>query len=338
MERTHVNPVYAGYFADPFVWRHDGTYCAVGTGGPEAKSGVLDVIDRAARAGLEARLFPLLQSDDLVTWTEVGGAPVPPNPAYGDHPYAPEVACADGMFYLYYSVGRMNQVRQLGVAMSPTPTGPYVDSGRRLVDPFHSYFANDPHPFRDVDGTWYLFYSRDFIDTDDGWRVGGGIVVDRLVDMRPSQARNDWCYDHASTGSGSTPPASGTATCGTGTCSRAPSSSTTTIGTGAPTAPATGRPTATGSTTRSQTARSDRGPTTARRTARACCRRSRASCKARGHCSIVVGPDDSTEYVVYHSWDREMRDRRMCIDMLTWTAEGPRAAGPTLASEVRTKR
>lgn len=334
MGRRHVNPVYAGYFADPFVWRHDGVYYAVGTGGPEAKSGVLDVVDRAARAGVEARLFPVLRSEDLVTWTELGGALVPPDRAYGDHPYAPEVACADGRFYLYYSVGRMNQVRQLRVAVSADPAGPYVDSGRRLLDPFRCYFANDPHPFRDVDGTWYLFYSRDFIDTNDGWRVGGGIVVDRLVDMTtlageerlvlrprfdwqrfhpsrerygdvwdwhllegPFVVRHDdryWCFYSAGDWE----------TDGYGVDYAVADS---------PLGPWTDEGAHDGPRVLQTIPGVVQGP---------------------GHCSIVVGPDDTTEQIVYHSWDPEMRDRRMCIDPLTWTADGPRAEGPTLESDV----
>jgi hypothetical protein len=31
------NPIYPGYFADPFVWRHGGTYYAIGNGEREAE-------------------------------------------------------------------------------------------------------------------------------------------------------------------------------------------------------------------------------------------------------------------------------------------------------------
>jgi len=34
---TYTNPVYKGYFADPFVWEHQGVYYAIGTGAKEAK-------------------------------------------------------------------------------------------------------------------------------------------------------------------------------------------------------------------------------------------------------------------------------------------------------------
>ena len=48
-----------------------------------------------------------------------------------------------------------------------------------------------------------------------------------------------------------------------------------------------------------------------------------------GHHSIVEGPDGKAEYVVYHAWDPQMRARRMCIDPLVWTKDGPRCLGPS---------
>ena len=51
-----------------------------------------------------------------------------------------------------------------------------------------------------------------------------------------------------------------------------------------------------------------------------------------GHNSIVVGPDGVSEHLVFHAWDAAMRTRRMFIDRLVWTAEGPRrAAGASSA-------
>ena len=47
-----------------------------------------------------------------------------------------------------------------------------------------------------------------------------------------------------------------------------------------------------------------------------------------GHNSIVEGPDGS-DIIVYHAWDVGMTARRMCIDPLVWTPDGPRCAGPT---------
>ena len=50
-----------------------------------------------------------------------------------------------------------------------------------------------------------------------------------------------------------------------------------------------------------------------------------------GHNSIGLGPDGETEYIVYHAWDKELTARRMFIDELDWTEDGPRCQGPTWA-------
>jgi GH43 family beta-xylosidase len=42
-KRTYTNPVYKGYFADPFVWEHEGVYYAIGTGAAEAEGKVDEV-------------------------------------------------------------------------------------------------------------------------------------------------------------------------------------------------------------------------------------------------------------------------------------------------------
>jgi GH43 family beta-xylosidase len=51
-----------------------------------------------------------------------------------------------------------------------------------------------------------------------------------------------------------------------------------------------------------------------------------------GHNSVVRGPDGE-DYLVYHAWDPAHTSRRMCIDRLEWTADGPRTGGPTAAPQ-----
>lgn len=158
-----ANPVYPGYFADPFVWRHEGVWYAIGTGEPG--------------------IFPVLRSEDFVSWNLLGPAFSPLPPDYGDNYWAPELAFHQGTFYLYYSVGRGDKSHHIRVATSTRPEGPYVDTGLRVTDPFVCPFAIDASPFCDQDGQWYLAYARDFLDTANGFRVGTGIVIDRLIDM-----------------------------------------------------------------------------------------------------------------------------------------------------------
>jgi beta-xylosidase len=156
--RTYTNPVFGDYFADPFVLAHHGRYFAYGT------------------APFANRTIPALESDDLVSWRPIGDVLEPLDAEIGGY-WAPEVALVDGGFHLYYSAGGSEgEGHQLRVAASGSPRGPFRDTGI-VLDP-DDPFTIDAHPFRDDDGTWYLFYCRDFLE---GERVGTGIVVDRLT-------------------------------------------------------------------------------------------------------------------------------------------------------------
>jgi GH43 family beta-xylosidase len=159
----YKNPVFDRYMADPFVLQHEGYYYAYGTGSLSP----------------EGWPFPVLQSTNLVNWQHRGWSLIPPG---GDEFWAPEVAYHDGVFYMYYSArGIDGKDHQLRVATQTSPLRPFQDVGRVLVP--DQPFTIDAHPFRDKDGQWYLFYSQDFLTIDDPYRVGTGIVVDRMLDM-----------------------------------------------------------------------------------------------------------------------------------------------------------
>lgn len=319
--RTYTNPVYAGYFADPFVWEHRGVYYAVGTGEAEACGAVAD-----APGG---RVFPLLCSEDFVTWGPLDNALVRPDPALGHSFWAPEVAFHEGTFFLYYSVGLEDKHHQLRVASSTRPDGPYRDVGRPLLAPRDVPFAIDPHPYRDADGRWYLFYARDFLDTEGGCRAGTALAVQALDGMdrlaggehvvlragcdwqrfqrdRPMYGRVfDW---HTLEGP----------------CVRRREGHYYCFYSGGRwetdnygvdyaeaehvTGPYSSPPGLDGPRVLRSVAGRVLGP---------------------GHNSVVVGPDGTTEYLAYHAWGPDRAARRLCLDRLTWTADGPRCAGPT---------
>jgi GH43 family beta-xylosidase len=163
MLRTYTNPVYPGDFPDPFVLRFNGRYYAYATGFAE-----------------DGRAFRMLSSEDLVHWNAEGGA-LPRLELEGAELYwAPEVAYADGRFYMYYATGRdADPDHHLRVAVAEHPLGPWTDAGLNLTP--SEIFAIDAHPFRDpVDGQWYLFYARDRLEEP---FAGTGLAVDRLVAM-----------------------------------------------------------------------------------------------------------------------------------------------------------
>jgi beta-xylosidase len=149
---SRSEPVYRGYFADPFLARFGGEFIAYGSG------------DDRALDGTETRAFEALRSPDLVEWTSAGGVLERPDPALGDAYWAPEVVEADGAYWMYYSVGHGIVGHHLRVARADSPLGPFVDQDANLTP--HESFAIDAHPFRDADGTWYLFFARDVLTGD----------------------------------------------------------------------------------------------------------------------------------------------------------------------------
>ncbi|CAF1626301.1 unnamed protein product, partial [Adineta ricciae] len=171
-------PIWPNYLADPFAFQSNGMYYMIGT---------------APYSADDNFTFPALVSSDSTTWkyashilhiTKQAGQP--------DAYWAPEIAEKDNIYYLFYSAGFDDKQHRIRVATSTSPLGPYEDDDAiELTDVSKLSFAIDPHPFRDQQGgQWYLFYSQDFLDTDDGYRVGTGIVVDRLLDNMTRLAGN----------------------------------------------------------------------------------------------------------------------------------------------------
>jgi beta-xylosidase len=123
--RRYTNPVWPGYFADPFILRWKDAYFAYGT-----------CEGTKARTPDEASAFGILLSEDLVHWHEVGPALAVPSHALTNAFWAPEVAALESQFLLYYSPapeGR-DELHRIRVATAPDPRGPFVDTGiDRLV-------------------------------------------------------------------------------------------------------------------------------------------------------------------------------------------------------------
>jgi beta-xylosidase len=310
-------PVYPNYFADPFVWVADGSYYAIGTS-------CIDDPEGTPKNGGD--IFPLLKSEDLVNWQRIGNALVRPESALGDTFWAPEVAFADGTFYLYYSVGFEDKQHQLRVASSTSPQGPYVDCGVTLVDPRQCPFAIDAHPFQDDDGQWYLFYARDFLDCENECRPGTALVVDKLVTMTKLageektvlRARCDWqlfmanrpmygsSYDWHTLEGPFVRKFNGRYYCfySGGRWENE------TYGVDYGVADNVMGP--------YSDAGNDAGPRVLRTV--------RNAIIGPGHNSIVKSADGTTDYIVYHAWDNEHTARRMFIDELKWSE----LTGPTI--------
>lgn len=309
---TYRNPVWNGYFADPAVLKDGDVYYAFGTG---------DVVD--------GKRFPVLRSTDLTNWQLVGGALTPLADAKKTDYWAPEPAKANGKYYLYYSAGGPDGLdHQLRVATAEKAEGPYIDAGKTLIP--SEPFSIDAHPFRDDDGRWYLFFVKDFLDVE---RPGTGIAVVELNSDMVSIASApqtiltpsaDWqIFGRNREWYGRKWPAwyciegpyvvkrDGKYVCFySGGCWETPG-----YGVAYAVADKVTGPYADAGTTRG-----------------ACVLRGTDKMFGPGHNSITVAPDDKTDVVVYHAWDKAHTARRLCVDPLVWDKGMPTCDGPSADS------
>jgi beta-xylosidase len=310
--RRHANPIYDSYFADPFVWKYGRAYYAIGTG------------DLEANGTPDTRVFPLLTSRDFYHWQFVGRPLLRPDVSLGMNFWAPAVAVQQDRFYLYYSVGHGDKNHQLRVAVGHEPAGPYQDIEAPLLDTAVCPFAIDPHPFQDIDGRWYLFYARDFLDTDNGFRAGTALMFAPMKSMTELdgqgfpvlRARRDWqrfksnremyggVYDWHTLEGPSVWLHDGKYYCFySGGCWEDE-----TYGVDYGIADQIMGPW------------SDDGNETGPRVMKTLPGR----LIGPGHNCIVAGPDGRTDFIVHHAWNRNMTRRQVHINELVWGPAGPR--------------
>jgi GH43 family beta-xylosidase len=319
MSATYTNPVWPGYFADPFVLRWGDGYYAYGTG---------ESVSAPSAGG--AAVFEILHSDNLVQWTRVGQALKLGQDSASNAYWAPEVAADGRRFYLYYSSAPAghDELHRVRVAIANDPRGPFVDQGCVLPD--REGFSIDAHPFRDPrDGQWYLFFAKDFFEE----RTGTGLAVvplDHTLRRASGPSREvlranaDWqIYERNRTLYGRSWDAWHTVE---GPC----------------VVEHDGRYYCFYSGGNWQTrdygvsfavAEHPLGPWEhARRSGPVVLREKPPDVLGPGHNSHTVAPN-GTEVLVYHAWDSARRARRMCIDRLLWTKDGPHCAGPTITPQ-----
>jgi len=114
------------------------------------------------QAAYDMRDYHVFSSKDLVNWQDHGVALDEANISWTDRLYAPDCAygAATGKYYLYFP----NSGSAIGVAVSDSPAGPFVDAlGRPLIDGSVPGVADvewlfDPTAFVDDDGQAYLYF------------------------------------------------------------------------------------------------------------------------------------------------------------------------------------
>lgn len=146
-------PVLESDFADPFVMLHDGKFLAYAT-----------------NAQRDAANVPMAESTNLADWSLVtdGGKlhdamPDLPDWVRKGFTWAPEVAKAGGGFVLYFTAReKRSDLQCIGAAFSVDPKGPFVAAAAEpLVCQRELGGTIDANPFRDADGSLYLYYKND---------------------------------------------------------------------------------------------------------------------------------------------------------------------------------
>lgn len=155
---TYVNPLHVT-IRDPFILEHDGLYYLYGT--TSSESG-----------------FMAFASGDLVHWTGPLTVYRKPTDATWNVQsfWAPEVHHYGDRFYMYYTAADSQDRPAIGVAVSKSPLGPFVDAATKPITPA-GWETLDAHVFVDDDGQSYLLYSHSWT------QVGAGsIYIQALAD------------------------------------------------------------------------------------------------------------------------------------------------------------
>jgi beta-xylosidase len=143
---TYTNPVYPEDFPDP-----------------QAISVGDEFVVYATNSALGN--LPAMRSSDLAHWTVIGDTM--PELASWVRPgktWAPEVLpLAENRYVAYYTADSIAAGRQcIGRAVAAKPEGPFVDeSDRPLICQADDGGSIDASPFRDADGTLYLYWKND---------------------------------------------------------------------------------------------------------------------------------------------------------------------------------
>jgi len=82
--------------------------------------------------------------------------------------WAPDAAEKNGKFYLYFPAKDYDGIFRIGVAVSDTPTGPFIPKPEAITNSF----SIDPAVLQDEDGSYYIYFGGIWGGQLQRWRAG----------------------------------------------------------------------------------------------------------------------------------------------------------------------
>jgi beta-xylosidase len=168
------NPIFPGWYADPEANIFNNTYWVYPTysGESDRPGPVLKLSEAQLKLQkntinaqyLKQTFLDAFSSKDLVHWKKQPMVLDIKDVKWAAYSiWAPSVTQKDGKYYLFFGANDIQSDEQLGgigVAVSKSPAGPFIDHiGKPLIDKFHNQAQPiDQFVFKDTDGQYYLFY------------------------------------------------------------------------------------------------------------------------------------------------------------------------------------
>lgn len=166
----YQNPVFEPVLADPTIIQDGNYFYAYGTEDNWGEEGGY-------------HLVPVIRSTDLVNWELIGNS-MSEKPIWKERGgiWAPDVTKVGDQYYMYYSFSTWGDPNPgIGLAISNTPQGPFVDQGpvftseeigvKNSIDPF--YFEQDAKKFL-IWGSFHGLYLTEL--SSDGTKPQGDII------------------------------------------------------------------------------------------------------------------------------------------------------------------
>ena len=163
-DKTSINPIVKGWYADPEAMEFGDQYWIFPTFSARYKDQVfLDAF--SSKDLIQWEKHPRVLDTSVIKWAK-------------QTIWAPSIIEKNNLYYLFFSANdlqkpggpywnkknNINHYGGIGIAVANAPSGPYKDYlGKPLIDQFYNEAQPiDQFVFKDIDDTYYMFYG--------GWR------------------------------------------------------------------------------------------------------------------------------------------------------------------------